>query len=155
MALEPSLLLLLPDDLQEALLLHLNMRGLATLAASSKHLQALVARQPEATWSYVARQDPGACVCVCVCVCVCLCAFRVQGQPCRHPACAAYPPEDPVHRATCKLEALRLRHTVHATLQRGAYSRHNLVTPEGIASVNHCQHAALHLVGTMVWCCSP
>ena len=55
---------------------------------------------------------------------------------------AGYPLWDPVHRQDCIRDALRLRHTVHTNLRRGSVKRHEITLPDGLASVDHCQHVA-------------
>ena len=51
-------LLQLPDQAQEAMLRCLHLRDLASLAACSRALRNLLARQPEAVWRAAAESDP-------------------------------------------------------------------------------------------------
>ena len=37
--------------------------------------------------------------------------------------CAEHPPEDPLHKTPCVLDALRLRHTVRCNLRQGKVGR--------------------------------
>ena len=48
-----------------------------------------------------------------------------------------------MHRAACIADALRLRHRVHVSLQRGVYQRHEVSLPEGLIGASSAQHVRI------------
>ena len=128
-----AMLTSLPDGAFEAVLLNLGINDLAALSASSRALRSSVACVSEAVWSAVARQDPG--------MHPAQTAAPALQCTVRAPLPAGYPPEDPVHRAACVLDALRLRAAVHANIVHSRFQQRELRLPAGLACVDKRQHA--------------